>query len=676
METITVHSHTELMTILADLGEPPDGRIRVFRGQTREFKNSKGQPSLLPTLSRRSGAPMYDPAWMGTMVKYISLDDSASTVSPDLETANAWVPVSVDFETSRVWAPALVQHYGPGSHFLDVTHDIDVALWFSCHQYHERWITLEKENDPQKIQNNIRHAVAWSTEIVTGGARTDASSPIIYVFDVVPWNGVAIPEHGQLVDLLALGPMPQLLKKANRLKAQSAALIYADQRSPERLDLYGEVLFRVLLGHDFDISQIADRKWVEEIFPPITTDPLYKTLVQFPAYAQFDPIRLEQPLPIALQLSRELPFRDSPNVTDLGGTGDYASPKRLKLSSTSRPGPDAYVVRQLSDYLSLGCHMKPPLCYQWILESEKDLGRVKLGSRQFHLEDALPLFLEAPLWTFTPGVESPRDLGWWIQSALPLGIADEISGHSTDNVYVEICPLDVVNPDLLKNQDLLRASWLVRVGHNYAATVFMQDVTGGVYSLTVRYRYDSELGSFEKEEPTDMALDAGNLVSFTLKALFVTLTIVRDLSPGFKPPSRYSLIADDMYLPGTLLVPQLAKPHLTSSTGYVIPKALDGTRYLKASGGPREPRFTPENRVQALDELERFFPLVKAPHYRAFAGLELAGLNVSVGRLDRAREVLEIALETSRKNKLDVAVQKLEEHKLKILMMLARVQVE
>jgi hypothetical protein len=32
------------------------------------------------------------------------------------------------------WYYAIVQHYGPGTHLLDVTHALDVALWFALHE--------------------------------------------------------------------------------------------------------------------------------------------------------------------------------------------------------------------------------------------------------------------------------------------------------------------------------------------------------------------------------------------------------------------------------------------------------------------------------------------------------------------------------------------------------------
>src|SRR6266851_3151634 len=99
--TTIVHSLEDIKAVLKGLGDPADGRVRVFRGQTREFKDPQGEPCLLPALSRRSGSPMYDPAWLGAMTAF-----AAREVMPDL---------TPDFETGQVWGPALVQHYGPGS---------------------------------------------------------------------------------------------------------------------------------------------------------------------------------------------------------------------------------------------------------------------------------------------------------------------------------------------------------------------------------------------------------------------------------------------------------------------------------------------------------------------------------------------------------------------------------
>ena len=615
MRTEIVHSLAGVRAALDGMGRPGAGRVRVLRGQTREYKDAAGEPLLLPSLSRRSGAPMYDPAWLGAMMSFVAVGGDTGLAS--------------DFVTFQVWAPALVQHYGPGSHYLDVSHDLEVALWFATHDYIERWFMVE--GNPRKQLPDLQHAVAWSSEVDPAVARTDDGGPVIYVFDVEPWDGKGAPRHGQLVDLLALEPIRHLGDYAARIKAQSGALLFSDPgAAAEESSLRSKVARRIYLGAGFDLKEVADLKWVGDIYPAPGADPLYKALLELPGYLQFDPLRLEQPLAIPFQLTRELPLGGSPNVSDGGGKGTYACPKRLKFSA--RSAPDLHVVTQVQDYLSLGRHMEPPLLHAWLLENGGDLREVELSGTRFRLEDALPLFLESPLWAFMPGVSSPRDLGMWIQSALPHGIADTIGGRSTASAYVELCPLDIFRPGQPANQDLMRAMWVVRDALDYAVTVFRKGEA--LYSFCVRYRYDPESGSFQRQglrgvHGADATLEG--LLASALKALFLTLTVLRDLSPGYKPPPSFSLIVGDKYLPMPLLEPQLANPSQAPASPYVVPKALDGSRYLRASGGPRETPPIPEDLAQARHWLEHFLALVKAPEYRAFAAKELARLNLKGG---------------------------------------------
>lgn len=627
MRTVVVRTLAELRAAVEAMPRAP-GCVRVYRGQTREYPDAGGKPLLLPSLSRRSGSPEYDPAWLGTMMSFVAADAGA-----------------FDYESFSVWAPALVQHYGPGSYFLDVSHDLDTALWFASHEYHERWLMLKAD------EHDIQQGVAWSTDVAHD------RRPVIYAFDAEPWDGKGAPRHGQLVDLLALEPTRRLAERAARLKAQTAALLYADPRSEQGANLAPNVSFRIALDASFDIAEIADLKWVEDIYPNPTTDPLYKALVEYPSQMQLEPPRLQQPLTIPFQLTRPLPMEDSPNVIDLGGKGDYVSPKRLKFRL--KPGQDLHAVQQLLDYLSLGSHMTPPLFHAWLMqESSAELG---LGDDVFHIRDALPLFLEAPLWRFVP--DAGAGLGRWIQSALPYGIAETIDGRSTRNVYVEISPLDVLQPGGQASRDLLRGIWVVRSGDQQAVTLYRRSDDAGTYSYTVRFRYDANAGVFkvsDKRASSDTRAKAARAVS--LKALFLTLTLLRDLSPGFKPPPTYNLtVGKNKHLPMPLLEGQLASPHRVASGAYVIPKALDGTRYLRASGGPRDSPFVPQDAAVAMRELERFFPLVKADHYRAFAGGQLADLYAAQGRFDAGRTVLEVALKSARR--AGVLVQELEQRR-------------
>ena len=621
-ECVDVDSLDALLDEIKRMGDPAPGDARVFRGQTREYLDREGQPMLLPSLSRRSGAPMYDPAWLGMMM---------AAAMPGNRSG-------YDFETMQVWSPALVQHYGPGSHFLDVTHDLDTALWFCSHRYHERWILLEAG------KNAFQYAVAWSSDVPA--VRDPAASPAVYVFDVKPWNGVARPAHGELVDLRELEPDGRLVALAARLRAQSGALLFANPAAEGGPDLRPKVSLRLRLGPQFDIATIADRKWVGDIYPDPADDPFYRALLAFPAYMRFDPPRMEQPLAIPFQLTRALPVQGSPNVKVLGGTGEYGAPYRVMLASK---GPDRHVVSQIQDYVNLGSRMKPPLVHAFLLESgEPD---VELNGERFALADALALFPETPLWRFTPGATSANERRAWLECALPLGIADRIEGRSTSSVYMEMSPLDIMTPGEPADEEMLRAVWVVRQGNDYVVRQFRK--AADVYTVTLRHRYNETTGSFELVDAIDAKGDANiaGLVASSLKLLFLTRTVLRDLSPGYKPPPTYSLRIDDTLIPYPLLEPQLALPRVVTQP-YIVPKALDGSRYLRASGGPRETRNVPDDPAEAHRELERYFPLVTAPAWRAFAAAELARLSALLGHGAQAIEMVGVAEALARSERI------------------------
>jgi hypothetical protein len=447
----SARSLSELKNFLNEVGEPSGGKVRVYRGQTREYPDESGRARLLPALLRHRTQLMYDPAWLGTMASFVA--------------RQALPAIGLDYPVAQIWAPALIQHYGPGSHYLDVTHDLEIAVWFSLLQYHELWIALKEGDDPKDLRDFF-HKVAWFTD---ADEPDDKRKPIIYAFDVEPWNGDAVANHGQLVDLLVLDAGRQLATKAPRIRAQSAALIYSDPGNPLGPNLHSYLVARVTLTEPFDFECApVTQKHIHEIFPAPTGDPLYKALLEIPAFTKFHPSRLEQPLPIPLVLGWPLRVRDSPMIAVLGGSGTYEAPLQIKFR-LGPPGPDLLPVAELRKYLLLGSHMTPPLLHHSLVGA--GLEPVEIGGRSFGFEHALALMLEAPLWTFTPNVNSTPGLGMWIQSALPLGIADKIAGHSTDSVYLELCPVDVILPGENIGEDLLRAVWVVKAGSDYAVTV-------------------------------------------------------------------------------------------------------------------------------------------------------------------------------------------------------------
>lgn len=190
--TKIVHSFSEVKDFLRDLGNPSSGKTRVYRGQTRSFINkTTGRDSLLPAILRPSGLNTYDPAWLATIAGFVG--------------HYAKLDQMIDLATKQVWGPALLQHYGPGSSYLDVTSDIEIALWFSLHEWHDRWISLKRDGLGSAATTEVNtytvsemHVyTTWFTNVVMGPEDTDL--PVVYVFDLDRWDGKGHPTHNVIV---------------------------------------------------------------------------------------------------------------------------------------------------------------------------------------------------------------------------------------------------------------------------------------------------------------------------------------------------------------------------------------------------------------------------------------------------------------------------------------------
>jgi hypothetical protein len=558
-----------------------------------------------------------------------------------------------------VWGPALLQHYGPGSPFLDVTSDVRLALWFALHQHHERWIRTRLWTDPI-TRNSKEHCscTAWYTPLPL---HSISSLPVVYVFDVQPWDGRdAGPAHGQVVDLLA-PPAPGLLgKAATRIHSQRASLLFADVEDGP--DLGPIVHASILLSGEFDrgTSPLGGVS-AKRMFPGPDLDPTYKMLIRVPVEWKFEPRRYEHPLGIPFYLTADPCLWESGLVYILDGTGKRESPVRLSLLSESSVASSEWH-QELDGYLRLGRRVSPlhPHLVGTIRDQVVPEG-LQVGNRLFTLDNATPIILETPLWTTTPSVETPADRGLWIDSALPLGIGDEIDGRQTTNVYVELSPLDYAPAgEEEPSRFCPRAVWLARNGFDYALVYFQvvpdQTPEGcSLFNAQFEFRYDAGTSRFYGKHRgaagrwtvMGLDLDAEPVWKPALKALFTTLTLLRDLSPGMKPPAvhKWHIVHKDgltFYLPPYALETQLGTLVGIPSTSYVTPRALCGTAYLHMEMPPSSSADRPEP-DEELTALNSFFDRVVDPYYRVYAALTLARLCFERGMHDRAEEVFGLA---------------------------------
>jgi hypothetical protein len=576
-----VRSRAELSVFLNGLPPPAPGLVRLYRGQTCGYTDpATSRPSLLPALVRPKNAGVYDPAWLVSVQMYIN---SQLGLHNDL-------PADV----IHVWAPALLQHYGPGSRFLDVTADVDVALWFAFHEHHETWIVLPTRESPTFAMEQW-FLMAWHTEVTAASGL----APVFYVLDAPVWDGSGLPRHGQVVDLRALAPGKRLSDTAMRLVRQSASLMFAGAPEDGGPDLGSHVVAAVDLAPDFDAG----------------ADPFYTALLGVPALYRFNPARMQHALDVPCYWNGSERIWEAKDVTVASGVGDRSAPLRLEFPKT--PTKIAGL-EEAGEYVAANTSMEPPFLHPHLLAEWAHIA----GE---HFQDSLPLLLEAAVWTFLPSVEDELGRGSWLESALPGSIAERIGGRSTSDVYLECSPLDVWYPGSSDSRIAVRAARVVRAADSFATTIFLTSPEG-VFSHADEFRFDAERGCFSatRTPPEDVAW----LQARALKALFTVLTVLRDASPGFKPPSVFVRMSRAPggwfeFLPGTLMEPQLAAVEPVEGTPYLLVRSRSGGVYARASGQAAL-ATTPRDPMIEIAALSTFATEVREPSYVVLVNLALA----------------------------------------------------
>ena len=150
--TDPLRRYEDVLAAIAELPATPAGHVRVFRGQTKDY------PAILPSGLRRS---IRKQAIWRAYAQNLYTD-----FVPEAEPGH---PVSeATLQASGLWLEAVAQHYGAGSNFVDVTHSVEIALWFALHE--------------------LKTGVAEG--LMAGDGSDGASDPTyIELLRYVPWNG-------------------------------------------------------------------------------------------------------------------------------------------------------------------------------------------------------------------------------------------------------------------------------------------------------------------------------------------------------------------------------------------------------------------------------------------------------------------------------------------------------
>src|SRR6201999_2455521 len=100
---------------------------------------------------------------------------------------------------------------------------------------------------------------------------------VLYVLDVVPWNGLGHVQECEYIDLIPLAP-----PGVNRPRRQCGGVLYVPASEREVGDAYRRV--RASFEIDFDWSDVGLDWPTDHLFPGTKEDPIYERLLGAPYF--------------------------------------------------------------------------------------------------------------------------------------------------------------------------------------------------------------------------------------------------------------------------------------------------------------------------------------------------------------------------------------------------------
>lgn len=487
MTTACFNNYTALSKYINELPLPKPGHVRVFRGQPKDYGN------LQPTGVRN---PLRNEHIWRRYCRMLATDiliQQGMDLEAALSKSDLWA----------YWYYAIVQHYGPGTHLLDVTHSLDVALWFAVHKAEtgERIDLRYLSSGPTSYGPALHRADEWTTYHKT------ESPGVVYIFDVPEWVPPELPRHGVLVDL-AHGP--EVFTRSARIQAQKACLLAADpQVSDGDLMKLLHAPIKVEVAWPMTGCEAVNLE-TDALFPSPNKDEWYARLLFLPTVHQ---------------------------VWDKTPHWRMAHPVQLSL----------YIDHlQASMYAVQFKPLQPPLLYPWLVEPAL-LTNAPVAARE-RAEPFLrttPILLEAPILALQPEHD---DESWdhaQLVSNVPTltGFIEWVSGQISeepailDDVFFELSPLEAIGwTDLLRSGAEMRVArgiHLVREDEfAWRLQVFMQTAPKEqiltIFKEPAAIRYDQPSRRFQIEKMDgwkDISTDP-----IAAKSLFVALTLLSALS--------------------------------------------------------------------------------------------------------------------------------------------------
>jgi hypothetical protein len=494
---VSFNNYNDLIEYVTGLPPPKEGHVRVFRGQWKDFGNLRPTGVRNPLRNERIWR-QYCKMLASAMLQWegIGFEEAASQSS-------LW----------GYWYYAIVQHYGPGTHLLDVTRSLEVALWFALHRAFadDRINILYKGTLFENSGISLHRKDEW-----TEYREWKESPAVIYILDVPEWTSAELPTHGMLVDLARA---PKMFTRSARIQAQKGCLIVADAQNTKG-DL-SQFLFHSPIAVEWPMTGCdMINLETEALFPSPKVDELYAYLLYLPVVHQV--------------------WEEKPNWR-------MAHPVQISLYAEHF---------QASMYAVQFNPLQPPLLYPWLLE----YALLKKPTNHEAYEQAAkffqttPILLEAPIMALQaqdPGrggnhrqlVENlPEILGCmeWL--------SNEISHEAVKltDVLFELSPLEYVGWTELLYPDgemqVLRAVHLVREGrYTWRMQVFIQNAPkeqiGTLFETPAATRFDQPSGRLQLENDGEWKDVSENPVAEA--CLLMSLILLRAVSPKSEPQKSF-----------------------------------------------------------------------------------------------------------------------------------------
>ncbi len=504
---ILLRTLEEILNKLVQLKPPREGCVRVFRGQARPYEK------MLATEFRKRVRRSH--MWAVAIANNLR-DVGGDPNLPD---------------SGLVWIPAILQHYGPGTAYLDVTHSIEVAIWFALYEPH-----FHIEHGGTEWPQTVSVESSFCTY-----SRSEAECGWLYVFDV-PAGDPRKPYGGTLIDLRVDAPTE--FASSGRVQKQEACLITcpSDNADADLCHLFA--CDPIPVSWPMADAELLS-KGVSSLFPYPSADHWYDRLLRMPSFCQLD--------------------RDKASVV-----------VRHALDITCYYECD----RDIDQYMKTFRLYAPTPFGAFLSEYEDERvvqSRVQESIRT-SVRDSYQILVESPILSSLPPIEL------WNESLLaedvPLAIELRKPSQTVNlrSVFIEFSPLEYSSAEFQNiagcNGEVLRAAHVYRKDHfSYKFSLFVQNLSGHAITSTPWFRtYFSERLARFMFECKELGIKDCLLADYPCfaKPFFGCLQILRELSPELKAapfPSLYGKVPGKGYVAETLVARDLASLVCTECPG-------------------------------------------------------------------------------------------------------------